>query len=141
MTKYPDAKIRDDFDCEVCGKLVTKVKSPRAKYCKECSKEVNDINVLLNVRKYMAKKRNLNRELFRDANKEHGISIDPDDTVGETRIDATHSSWDAIIGTKFKVLGTLNESDLKVGEDGHVKAWRRLKRQIDKIKGKTGNYR
>ena len=141
MTTYPEAKIRDDFDCNVCGVLVTHVKSPRAKYCKECSEQVNQINVRNNVRKYMARKKKLAIEFMRDANKDYGIQINQDSQTNDVRIDETHSAWDAMEGTSFKILGTFNERGLdEIGKNGHLKEFNNLMRLIDKEKNKRKRY-
>lgn len=137
MTTYPDAKIRDDFNCEVCEVLVTHVKSPRARYCKECSEQVNQINVRNNVRKYMARKKKLAIEFMRDANKAFGIEIDESSQYGEVRVDKTHSSWDAMEGTNFKILGTFQERGLdQVAKNGHLREYNNLMRGIEKIKNR-----
>ena len=137
MTTYPEAKIRDDFDCQVCEVLVTHVKSPRARYCKECSEQVNQINVRNNVRKYMARKKKLAIEFMRDANKSYGVHINENSQHREVRVDETHSAWDAMEGTNFKILGTFPERNLDIkGKNGHLVELNNLRRGINKIKNR-----
>jgi len=89
----------------------------------------------------MARKKKLAIEFMRDANKDYGIQINQDSQLHDVRIDETHSAWDAMLGTNFKILGTFNERGLdEIGKNGHLKEFNNLMRLIDKEKNKRKRY-
>lgn len=100
-----------------------------------CSEQVNKENVLYNVRQYNARKKKYVQRAFREANFEFGIEVDDDDTNGETRIDSTHSAWDYLPNSGYKVLGTISEKDLNVNpKTGRIRGLEKLKYQMRKDK-------
>ena len=137
LKKFPDAKIINDYNCQVCDKLVINGQSSRSKYCLTCSEEVNRQNVLHNVRKYNQRKKTFIQRAFKYANQEYGLDVDDDFTRGETRIDKTHSAWDCLPYTGFNNKGTFNEKDLNVGKDGRIKAAKQLEYEINRRKRKN----
>lgn len=181
LEKYSNAKIRDDYECQYCEKLVTNGKSSKSKYCStvycelcrihidkgignnsygdghlsnihgltndqytkyykgakllSCSEQVNKENVLYNVRQYNARKKRYVQRAFREANFEYGIEVDDDYTVGETRIDNTHSAWDFLPNSGYKVLGTVSDKDLDINpKTGRIRGMEKLLYQRKKLK-------
>ncbi len=133
MKKFPDVMVRDPYNCEVCGKLVTKGTSSKSKYCPPCAEEVNRQNVLFNVRKYNRKRKRFIQQRISEANFQYGIDFDdPNSTSRQTRIDNTHSGWDYIPGA-MNTLGTITESDLKV-KNGRIRGALWLEKEMNKIK-------
>jgi hypothetical protein len=100
-----------------------------------CSEQVNKDNVLYNVRQYNARKKAYVQRAFREANFEYGIEVDDDDTNGETRIDNTHSAWDFLPNSGYKVLGTISEKDLGINpKTGRIRGLEKLKYQMRRDK-------
>tara|TARA_B100001939_G_scaffold323371_1_gene314552 strand:+ start:566 stop:1081 length:516 start_codon:yes stop_codon:yes gene_type:complete len=138
LHKYPNANIIPDFNCEICGTEVTKARSPRAKYCDPCSADVKREQVLEAVKKHQSKKKK-QLEMFRnkrlsEANTQYGLKYD-DFNFKQPRIDNTHAAWD-YIPSVMNIKGTFNESELEADRDGRVRAWKKLKYQMDKMKKK-----
>ena len=131
--QFPNAKIRPDYNCKRCKKLVTYRKSSRAKYCKKCANIVNKENVLRNVREYNYKRKKFLQRIFSKANQEHGIQLPVNGMGGMTRIDKTHSAWDFVPNMQ-NILGSVGEQDLRITDDGRVAAAVRLRKQIEKMK-------
>ena len=131
--KFPNAKIRPDYNCESCDVLVTHRKSSRAKYCPDCAIKINKLNVLYNVRKHNAKRKRYLERSFTLANLEHGIQIDEVKERGVTRVSPTHSAWDFVPNGQ-DVRGTVSERDLTPNKDGRIPAAVRLRKQIQYIK-------
>lgn len=131
---YPNAKIIEDYKCELCEIIVDYRKSSRSKYCKKCAIIINKYNVLKNVRKYNKRKQKYIEKHIIQSNKDFGILIKEDSVdTGLTRIDNTHSGWD-FIPKGQNILGTINENDLKPNEDGRIPAYLRLKKLLDRYK-------
>lgn len=99
-----------------------------------CSEEINRINVLHNVRQYNSRKKRFIQRSFREANREYGIDVNEDHTIGETRIDNTHSAWDYLPQSGYKVLGSLSDKDLEADLDGRVIGLMKLRREMQRMK-------
>lgn len=131
--QFPSAKIRPDYNCERCDKIVTYRKSSRAKYCKKCANIINKENVLRNVREYNYKRKKFLQREFTKANQEYGILLPANGAGGMTRLDKTHSAWDFVPNMQ-NVLGTVGEQDLRITPDGRIAGAERLRKQIQKLK-------
>jgi len=136
LHKYPDANIIPDFNCEVCGKEVKKARSPRAKYCEDCSVEIKRQQVLEAVKKHQyKKKKEKDKHMYKrleEANSQYGLKYDEFNSK-QPRIDSTHAAWDYIPNV-MNIKGTFSESELDTDRDGRVRAWKKLKYQMDKMK-------
>lgn len=136
LKKFKGSLIRTPYDCDVCGIEVNYGTSSKSKYCTLCAKDINRLNVLNNVRKYNNKKKRFIEARISEANSEFGITFDdPNSNYRQSRVSPTHSAWDVIPGY-MNHLGTINDSDLNENSDGRIKGAVRLKKEIEKLKGK-----
>jgi predicted RNA-binding Zn-ribbon protein involved in translation (DUF1610 family) len=139
MEEFPNAIIREAFDCKICGDKIEKPTSSVTKYCPECAELSTRYNRLKNVRRHNAKKKKYIEAMISMANTEHGITLDDPNSINrQTRIDSTHTAWDWIPHGGQKVLGTMYKNDLNVTKNGRIKAAVKLEREIKRMRKKRG---
>lgn len=142
LSEFSQAKIRDDYKCASCDILVDYGTSSKSIYCKQCSIDINEMNISKNIRKYNAKKKRIMNSIYSSANREYSTvleNMENNDT--ELRVDNTHSAWDFVPGMQ-NTLGTLSDADLSINKNGRIKAAVALKKKIENLRrGKRGKGR